>query len=59
MVARAVRESRRDVEKQDRDTAREAVGIIWIGLEALGVPYEWTLPLSRWVYGTAANSGAN
>jgi uncharacterized SAM-binding protein YcdF (DUF218 family) len=40
-------------------TAREAVGIIWIGLEALGVPYEWTLPLSRWVYGRAANSGAN
>lgn len=32
-------------------TAREAVGIVWIGLEELGVPYEWTIPLSRWVYG--------
>lgn len=32
-------------------TAREAVGIVWIGLEELGVPYEWTLPLSRWIYG--------
>jgi len=32
-------------------TAREAVGIVWIGLEELGVPYEWTVPLSRWVYG--------
>jgi uncharacterized SAM-binding protein YcdF (DUF218 family) len=40
-------------------TAREAVGIVWIGLEELGLPYEWTLPLSRWVYGAAAVSGAN
>ena len=40
-------------------TAREAVGIVWIGLEELGVPYEWTLPLSRWVYGTAALPGAD
>jgi len=38
-------------------TAREAVGIVWIGLEALGVPYEWTAPLSQLVYGpTPANS---
>ncbi len=34
-------------------TAREAVGIAWIGLEDLGVPYEWTLPLSRLVYGSS------
>jgi uncharacterized SAM-binding protein YcdF (DUF218 family) len=40
-------------------TAREAVGIVWIGLEELGVPYEWTLPLSRWVYGSATVLGAN
>lgn len=32
-------------------TARETVGIIWIGLEALGVPYEWTSVLSKLVYG--------
>ena len=32
-------------------TAREAVGIVWFGLEELGVPYDWTVPLSRWVYG--------
>jgi len=32
-------------------TAREAVGIVWIGLDELGVPYDWTVPLSRWVYG--------
>jgi uncharacterized SAM-binding protein YcdF (DUF218 family) len=40
-------------------TAREAVGIVWIGLEELGVPYEWTLPLSRWVYGSVTMSGTN
>ena len=32
-------------------TAREAVGIVWGALEDFGVPYEWTLPLSRLVYG--------
>lgn len=32
-------------------TARETVGIVWIGLEAMGVPYEWTGLLSRLVYG--------
>ena len=32
-------------------TAREAVGITWIILEEIGVPYEWTIPLSRLVYG--------
>lgn len=31
-------------------TAREAVGIAWITLESLGVPYEWIIPLSRLVY---------
>ena len=34
-------------------TARETVGIVWIGLEALGVPYGWTVPLSHLVYGPA------
>jgi uncharacterized SAM-binding protein YcdF (DUF218 family) len=34
-------------------TAREAGGIVWLGLEALGVPYEWTAQLSQWVYGSA------
>ncbi len=32
-------------------TGREAVGIVWTALEDLGVPYEWTIPLSRLVYG--------
>ncbi|MEJ2734387.1 MAG: YdcF family protein [Anaerolineae bacterium] len=40
-------------------TAREAVGILWNGLEDLGVPYKWTVPLSRWVYGPPVTSGAN
>ncbi len=31
-------------------TAREAVGIVWIGLDELGVPSDWTAPLSRWLY---------
>lgn len=38
-------------------TAREAVGIIWIGLEDLGMPHEWTVRLSRWVYGTRGAVG--
>jgi uncharacterized SAM-binding protein YcdF (DUF218 family) len=33
-------------------TLREIVGILWLGLEGAGVPYEWTVPLSRWVYGS-------
>lgn len=32
-------------------TAREAVGIVWVSLEELGIPYDWTVSLSRWVYG--------
>jgi uncharacterized SAM-binding protein YcdF (DUF218 family) len=32
-------------------TAREVVGIVWIGLEELGLPYEWTAILSYLVYG--------
>jgi uncharacterized SAM-binding protein YcdF (DUF218 family) len=40
-------------------TAREAVGIVWIGLDEIGVPYEWTHPLSRWVYGPPTNPGVN
>lgn len=40
-------------------TTREAVGILRNGLEDLGLPHEWTVPLSRWVYGPPATSGAN
>jgi uncharacterized SAM-binding protein YcdF (DUF218 family) len=40
-------------------TAREAVGIVWIGLEELGVPYNWTTQLSRWVYGPPAAPETN
>jgi uncharacterized SAM-binding protein YcdF (DUF218 family) len=32
-------------------TAREGVGIVWMGLEQLGLPDEWMAPVSRWVYG--------
>ena len=39
-------------------TAREAVGIIWVALEAAGVPYEWTIPLSRRVYGALSTLSA-
>jgi uncharacterized SAM-binding protein YcdF (DUF218 family) len=38
-------------------TLREAVGIIWIGLEKVGVPYNWTKQLSGWVYGSAVPPG--
>jgi uncharacterized SAM-binding protein YcdF (DUF218 family) len=40
-------------------TARETAGIVWIMLEEAGVPYEWTAPLSRWVYGPQASLQAN
>jgi uncharacterized SAM-binding protein YcdF (DUF218 family) len=40
-------------------TAREAVGIVWIGLEELGVPYEWTTVLSHQVYGPPETEEAN
>jgi uncharacterized SAM-binding protein YcdF (DUF218 family) len=40
-------------------TAREAAGIVWIGLEEIGVPYEWTVPLSHWIYGPPATPGTN
>jgi uncharacterized SAM-binding protein YcdF (DUF218 family) len=42
-------------------TAREVVGIVWMGLEGLGMPNEWTAPLSRWVYGAQMQTvaGAN
>jgi uncharacterized SAM-binding protein YcdF (DUF218 family) len=40
-------------------TSREAVGIVWIGLEEIGVPYDWTVPLSRWIYGLPATPGTN
>lgn len=40
-------------------TVREAVGIFWIGLQEAGLPYEWTVPLSRWVYGPASGPEAN
>ncbi len=40
-------------------TAREAGGIVWIGLSEIGVPYEWTRELSRWIYDEPATPGAN
>jgi len=40
-------------------TAREAVGIVWIGLVELGVPYEWTDGISRWVYNLPRLPDAN
>jgi uncharacterized SAM-binding protein YcdF (DUF218 family) len=40
-------------------TAREAIGIVWIGLEELGVPYEWTAPLNRWFYARLATRQGN
>ncbi len=40
-------------------TAREAVGILWIALEDVGVPYEWTIQLSHWVYGPPTTLEAN
>ncbi len=40
-------------------TAREAVGIVWLGLEQVGVPYKWTQQLSRWVYGPPATPAAH
>jgi uncharacterized SAM-binding protein YcdF (DUF218 family) len=36
-------------------TARETLGIVWLGLEELGVPYEWTGLFSQLVYGPAAD----
>ena len=38
-------------------TLREAVGIVWIGLEKVGVPSGWTIQLSKWVYGAATSPG--
>ncbi len=40
-------------------TAREAVGIVWIGLEEIGVPYEWTTLLSHLVYGPPTSPESN
>jgi uncharacterized SAM-binding protein YcdF (DUF218 family) len=40
-------------------TSREAAGIVWTGLEEIGVPYDWTVPLSHWIYGPPATPGAN
>jgi uncharacterized SAM-binding protein YcdF (DUF218 family) len=39
-------------------TAREVVGIVWFRLEDLGLPYEWTAPLSHLVYGPDAATEA-
>jgi uncharacterized SAM-binding protein YcdF (DUF218 family) len=39
-------------------TARETVGILWITLEDIGLPHDWTAPLSRLVYGSGAHPGA-
>jgi len=40
-------------------TAREAVGIVSIGLEELGLPADWTHLLSRWVYGPWSTAELN
>lgn len=40
-------------------TTREAFGIAGAYLEEIGVPYDWTIPLSRWVYGLPEPPGAN
>lgn len=40
-------------------TAREAVGIVSIGLEELGLPAGWTHLLSRWVYGPGFSAELN
>jgi uncharacterized SAM-binding protein YcdF (DUF218 family) len=40
-------------------TARETIGILWISLEDLGVPDEWTVSLSHLVYGSGGDSGAD
>lgn len=40
-------------------TARETFGIVWLGLEEMGIPYEWTLQLSHWVYGPASSRDVN
>jgi uncharacterized SAM-binding protein YcdF (DUF218 family) len=40
-------------------TAREAVGILWIGLQEVGVPYAWTARLSQWVYGPPPSPEVN
>jgi uncharacterized SAM-binding protein YcdF (DUF218 family) len=39
-------------------TARETVGILWLTLEDVGLPPEWTTPLSHLVYGATAGAGA-
>lgn len=39
-------------------TARETVGILWITIEDMGLPSDWTAPLSRFVYGSGAMLGA-
>lgn len=40
-------------------TAREAVGIVWLVLDEIGVPYELTIQLSHWVYGPPTTGQAN
>lgn len=40
-------------------TAREAVGIVSIGLEEFGLPADWTHFLSRWVYGPWSTAELN
>jgi len=39
-------------------TARETAGIVWIGLEEMGVPSEWIGLLSQLIYGSASPIGA-
>lgn len=40
-------------------TAREAMGIVSIGLEELGLPAGWTHLLGRWVYGPGSTAELN
>lgn len=42
-------------------SAREVVGVVFIGLENWGLPQGWSTQLSRWVYGSLEipGSGAN
>jgi uncharacterized SAM-binding protein YcdF (DUF218 family) len=40
-------------------TVREAVGITWIYLAEVGVPYDWTVPLSHLIYGVEVGPGAD
>ena len=40
-------------------TVRETVGIVWIALEELGIPSQWSARLSHLVYGPPTVPDAN